>query len=138
MLRPPDAVAWAVVLVVIAAADFVWFTFVSVDVYQLNTLIDRNKAIVKAPFAVITCAALASLVLCSLESNDYGEAALTGAAVGGLVFYVFNVCAWYILENLKSQGSASWPWYRAVIDFLYGTLLYTLVSMLGYSLSGNS
>ena len=136
MLRSPDPVAWVVVLVVITAVDFVWFTFLSGNVYQLNTLVDPDKVIVKAPFAVFTCAALASLVLCSFRSNDYGEAALTGAAVGGLVFYVFNICAWYLLENLKSQGSASWPWSRAVVDFLYGTLLYTLVSMLRYTLSG--
>lgn len=138
MLRSPDPVAWLVVLVVIAAVDFVWFRFVSNPVYKLEVLLNREEAIKKAPFAVITCAALASLVLCSLRSNDYGEAALTGAAVGGLVFYVFNVCAWYILENLQSQGSASWPSHRAVIDFLYGTSLYTLVSMLGHLLSGGS
>ena len=134
MLRPPDPVAWVIVLVVIAAVDFVWFTFLSKRFYDLDALRNTLKSsndIGKALFAVISCAALASLVLCSLKSNDYGEAALTGAAVGGLVFYVFNVCAWYILDN-------SWPFPRAAIDFLYGTALYTLVSMLGHSLSGES
>ena len=129
MLQSPNPVAWVIGLAVIAATDFVWFTLAG-DIYKLDSPLYNTSTKNKAPVAVILCAAFASLVLCSFASDGYGEAALTGAAIGGLVFFVFNVCAWYIL------GRDNWPLKRAGVDFTYGTALYTLVSMLVHYLSG--
>ena len=128
MLQSPNPVVWVIGLAVIAATDFVWFTFTGDGLYKLDNKVKSSDH--KAPVAVILCAAFASLVLCSFASDGYGEAALTGAAIGGLVFFVFNVCAWYIL------GRDNWPLKRAGTDFAYGTALYTLVSMLVHYLSG--
>lgn len=131
MLQSPDPVAWVIVLAVIAVTDFVWFFFTGDIVYKFNeSTVYSPTTKGKAPFAVVLCAAFASLVLCSFASDGYGEAALTGAAIGGLVFFVFNVCAWYIL------GQNNWPLRIAGADFAYGTALYTLVSMLAHYLSG--
>lgn len=130
MLQSPNPVVWVIGLAVIAATDFVWFTFTSNGVYELKTKVKSRDQERKAPVAVLLCAAFASLVLCSFASDGYGEAALTGAAIGGLVFFVFNACAWYIL------GEQDWPLTLASVDFAYGTALYTLVSMLAHYLSG--
>ena len=130
MLQSPNPVVWVIVLAVIAATDFVWFAFTGNGVYELKNKVKSSHRELKAPVAVLSCAAFASLVLCSLASDGYGEAALTGAAIGGLVFFVFNACAWYIL------GEDDWPLGLAGVDFAYGTTLYTLVSMLAHYLSG--
>ena len=92
MLQSPNPVAWVIVLAVIAATDFVWFAFTGNGVYELKNKVKSSHRELKAPVAVLSCAAFASLVLCSFASDGYGEAALTGAAIGGLVFFVFNVC----------------------------------------------
>lgn len=139
MLHSPNPVAWIIVFVCISLTDFVWFRLTGDAIYKFDDLLTTN--VPEAGVAVLLCAAFASLVLCSFESGGYGEAALTGAAIGGLVFFVFNACALYILNNLKltALGSEEQPRWRlttAAADMCYGTALYTLMAVFGHYLDG--
>jgi len=129
--------AWVTGTAVLCVSDFLWFRFFGNLIYNFETLINRNQQ--SAAVSVFACAVFASAVLTVFRGKSVEDAAAAGALIGGLVFFVFNACAYYILNNLQlkksllqnnsNSKSTLWSAPTALCDTLYGTGLYTATAV---------
>ena len=128
-------VAWLVGIAVLCASDVVWFWFTSEKIYHLDLLLNTNRK--NGPVAIFLCAVFASAVLTIFRGTSAEDAAIAGALIGGLVFFVFNACAYYIINNLKNDlvRKAEWPWYTAMADTFYGTALYAAIAVIVFEVA---
>lgn len=126
------ALAWVTGTAVLCVSDFLWFTFFGDLIYNFQTLLKRNHS--AAAVSVFACAVFASAVLTMFRGKSVEDAAAAGALIGGLVFFVFNTCAYYILNNLNtnimSDSSRNWQFKTALCDTLYGTGLYSATAVI--------
>lgn len=123
-------VAWLVGIAVLCASDVVWFKLTGNAVYHFNKLLDDERSSGQAALYIFLCATFASAVLTTFRGTSAGDAAIAGALIGGLVFFVFNACACYIINNLKYRNNdTEWRWYTAMADIYYGAALYTATAL---------
>ena len=123
--------AWLVGIAVLCASDVVWFKLTGNHVYHFNELLDDKRSSGQAALYIFMCAIFASAVLTIFRGTSAGNAAIAGALIGGLVFFVFNACACYIINNLKYRNTdIEWRWYTAMADTFYGTALYAATAVI--------
>lgn len=126
-----DPVAWLVGTAVLCASDVVWFWLTGKAVYHFDELLDDNRSSATAAWFIFLCALFASAVLTIFRGTSAGNAAVAGTLIGGLVFFVFNACAYYIINNLKYRNEGiQWSWYTAISDTFYGTALYAATAVI--------
>ena len=129
------ALAWVTGTAVLCVSDFLWFRFFGDRIYHFSTLLNQKPPL--AAVSVFACAVFASAVLTVFRGKSVEDAAAAGALIGGLVFFVFNACAYYILNNLKenvlldksNSKSTLWSAPTALSDTLYGTGLYSATAV---------
>ena len=131
-----DVAAWFAAIAFICAVDALWFAFAWDNVYNFNTLFKNKPNFAIGAFYVVACAVFAATVLVSLRGASYEEAASTGALIGGLVFFVFNACACFIVNHIDGDVNTQWTPKAAMCDLFYGTAVYTAATVIIYSIAG--
>lgn len=144
-----DALGWLAGFGFLVVVDFLWFQidWVWKNVYGLDKIVDftgddNSLKQLTGAVAVLSCAAAGSAVLTVFRGTSREDAAAAGATIGGLVFFVFNACTYYILNNLRAsivnavdQGKSRWSAWTALADLLYGTGLYTAAAVIIFEVS---
>ena len=142
-----DVLGWLAGFGLLVVVDLTWFhfDFVWKGIYNFEHLLssggDVGRRLVGAS-AVLLCAAAASAVLTVFRGTSREDAAAAGAIIGGLVFFVFNACMYYVLNNLSPSlvrsadaDGVRWSAKTALADFVYGTGLYTAAAVVIWEVS---
>jgi len=110
------------------AIDFVWLSTMNSRFYQPrlgNLLAAQPKLVVAAGFYLLYVVGVVALAVVPGLQQGSIVAALWRGALFGLLAY-----ATYDLTNLATIEG--WPWELAVVDMIWGTVLTTAVSAIGY------
>lgn len=127
---------WFVGFAILFCVDILWFA-VAAKIYHLeDDFFVRGSAksegvgTVHGIFFIGACAVVGAFTLACIEANtqESGEA---GALVGFTIFFVFNACVYYIINNMRQidlEVGVNQKWYplTAVVDTVYGTSIYAL------------
>lgn len=128
---------WIYGFAVLFFVDIVWFA-VAAKVYRLETDFFVEGSAKKREeegtwppvFFIAICAAVAAFTL-SFIGADRRESGEAGALIGFTIFFVFNACVYYIINNMQQENFPDQKWRKltAFIDTAYGTAIYALACM---------
>lgn len=122
---------WIYGFAVLFFVDIVWFA-VAANVYDLDTLFGKSPRQGTWPgiFFIAICAAVAAFTL-SFIGADRRESGEAGALIGFTIFFVFNACVYYIINNMQHENCPNPKWRKltAFVDTAYGTAIYALACM---------
>lgn len=133
-----DFTRWLVGFTILCVADFIWFR-ISWSIYPIdylhkpgppNVIPSELKTLGPAYF-VAACAAVSAFTLAFIAGTDL-EVAGAGALLGFTVFFVFNACTYYIINNIDDHGDSWRPQWKRIVSFIdtaYGTTIYALVAL---------
>lgn len=120
-------IAYVATLLAFLLIDGIWLGLVAKNFYAAQLGDMMRKPVLIAPAAVFYLIYAAGIVVLVLRPNmpelSLGAVAVTGALLGFLAYGTYDITNMATLKN--------WPMLMSVVDLLWGTILTSVVSVIG-------